>query len=203
MATDGPNAPTSVVSAIILDPGGGGNQSGTIEWADPANAIGSDNAYATVPMTTAGDDSQGLIAVHFDFAVPAGAVVTGIAAILEYKSSALGNKVSGHVCLMYQGVAIGAVKDTTGYWPSTDTTQTLGGDGDRWSLGSVPAAVLNDDTFGVGVWVELGIDDATTASLDAITMTVYYVEGGSAMPCGARFIESRRGFIARAARRGW
>lgn len=156
-------------------------------WSNPSNAGASDNSYATFSRGTSGN-SRYLRAYNFGFAIPVGATINGIAVSVERKAD--NNSASYNVydntiqlctaSLTYSGD--NKANASSVYWPTSDGTATYGGAADTWSF-SPTVAGINSSDFGVVVRATMfNIDDglAITASVDAVSITVYYTAATTA-----------------------
>lgn len=186
MPSSGPNSADIIES---VDPLGGADP-GTYawSWANPANAMASDNSYATSQVTGfatgtfTGTDE--LRTRDFDFAIPDEATITGIEVFVECKA-ATANRAQGPICQLLFGNAgndddwIGDTRPTTsGHAAISDTVYTRGGPSDLWNA-ELAASKVNSANFGVALqFVGPAFSNHTTAvSVDAVTMTVYYSVG--------------------------
>lgn len=158
--------------------GNSAENGGTIEWATPANANVSDNAYATATMPV-GSISLGLKMTNWAFPIPEGATITGVSFDVESKA---GNpsKIASALNLVKAGAMFGvAAPPYLGYWGTTDEHQIYGGS----SYLPVPLtpADVNSELFGVFIQVYSSATGtgSTTASIDSVAITVYYTEAES------------------------
>jgi hypothetical protein len=144
-----------------------------LPWTDPSNAKTSDNSYATNAINIG--QSDGLIAVDFDFAIPAGATINGIVLSIERKSSRTLRSKDYLVQLTKDGVngATASKADTTTTYGTSDATISYGGATDTWGI-SWTAEEVNSDTF--GSIFQCTCTSLATVSVDAFTVKVYYTE---------------------------
>jgi hypothetical protein len=143
-------------------------------WVNPANAKLSDNVYATCEISTALVDTQTLFAKKFGFAIPGGAVITGIVAEIERKAPAGATVNDWSVKLAKAGVLSGTDHAKATYWPESDTVETYGSSTDLWGLTLTPADV-NAEGFGIGLRaINVVTIAAANLTVDAIKLTVYY-----------------------------
>lgn len=145
-----------------------------VDWATPSNAAASDDSYATAALQTLAPTSDPLRATVFDFsAIPATAIVSGIAVVIEAKASAAAYIT--YCELQSSGVRIGTRDTTDKSLTTSDAEYTYGGDGSLWGI--VTRDTL-DATFGVQLQAVADPDD-TTVSVDAISVVVYWTEATS------------------------
>lgn len=171
--------------ATIVDDAG----VGTIAWTNPANAGVSDDVYATAATTT-GLTTHYLNAQNCGFSIPADARIDGIAVAVERKSSGV-NHIDFRARII-KGGAISAAY-TLGQaqvWPSTDGVAIYGGPADLWALAWTPADI-NGGGFGFALAVRQSGGAGQTASVDAITITVYYTRPGDTQVTVVKFREPR------------
>lgn len=115
---------------------------------------------------------------NFGFNVPLNATIVGIeAAILQRVSSPGGGIHDSILTLGLNGSALGINKASALNWFDTLNTQTYGGPNDLWGTTLTPNDV-NDATFGLYYEITNTSYDQT-ASVDYMTMTVYYQIGTS------------------------
>ena len=158
---------------LVMDRSGSMNDSLTqiIPWTNPANASASDNSYATVSLGNM-QQSDYLQITDFNFNIPAGATITGIEVRVKRKASANSQIKDDSVLLMKNG-AIGTTnKAGTVTWTISDATITYGSSTDLWG-DTWTASDINN--AGVAFAAQ-GTSTATTASVDYVSMTVYYTQ---------------------------
>lgn len=152
---------------------------GSKAWSNESNAKSSDNAYATAALKAA-EVSHFLKATNFGFGLPENAAVTAIYVSVERKASALSMIYDSQVRLCLNGEVLvgGSAHDKASNqpWPTSDTTRIYGDPNPLWGLKWTPTQI-NSTGFGAAINTEnLGASEAT-ASIDAISITVYYTEG--------------------------
>lgn len=148
---------------------------GNISWSNLSNASGSDNAYATVTVTnpTATFSAQ-LRFRNWGFTIPIGSTITGIEVTIERKSAS-GTLITTGAYVAVGGIEGGTIHDQSAVWSTTESTITLGGSSDLWGL-TPTAAQVNASNFGWAISVNQPSAGSDTASVDHVTMTVYYSE---------------------------
>jgi hypothetical protein len=155
---------------------------GGTAWTNPGNAKASDNAYATV--STTGEetiDSQYLLIKKLGFAIPEAATILGISVGVERKASIAtsDHNVQDLAARIVKGGVIGSTdKSAAGYWPTSDTAKSYGSSSDLWGE-TWAASDVNAEGFGFALRAAVLHEHAgtnTTASVDAITITVYFAE---------------------------
>jgi|GEM_PF-5775413 len=153
-------------------------------WALPENAAASDDAYASVSASFVEDpvnqNTNGLKATGFGFAVPASSVIDGLLVEIE-KSATLSdanNAVDLSVRLARPDGSLGTENkaDSATSWPTADAYASYGGDADLWSEALTPE-IVNDPGFGLVISARLHAENtAVTANVDHIRATVYFSE---------------------------
>lgn len=169
MASQGPN-----ISGTQANDGAGPN------WLNLGNITSSNNVYSTVSFN-AGSNTAYLKATNFGFSIPTGATINGIVVDIERKSS--GNsgflRIYDFAVYLVKGGSIGGNNNKfIPSWSVSDTVASYGSESDLWGL-SWTDSDINSSNF--GVVLKLRSDSpkgAVTASVDLITMTVYYTSGG-------------------------
>ncbi|MDD5738513.1 MAG: hypothetical protein PHY72_01095 [Candidatus Pacebacteria bacterium] len=168
-----------IVCAIASGPnnpsiGADDSSTGTISWSNPTRIVSSNNSYATARL----DDNQishYLKATNFSFAIPFGAVINGITAEIEKKSSN-GSRIKDYQVRIIKGGAIGAInRAISSWWGTSDTYATYGSSSDLWGE-SWTYSDINDANFGVAIsaYKNTAAGGVITASIDHIRITVAY-----------------------------
>jgi hypothetical protein len=127
------------------------NAVGTLTWANPSNAIESDNAYAATSDPGVGTYySHYLKATNFGFAIPAGATINGIVVTYEKQYVNAGVVYDNEIRIVKADGAIGTTNKaaTATVWPSTDASNSYGSSTDLWGE-TWDADKINDIDFGV------------------------------------------------------
>lgn len=173
MSTAGPNSPGTLANDSAV---------GTVAWSNPGNAASSNDVYATF-STSGVQQSNYLKATNLGFGVPAGATIDGVTVSIERKAghnTAFRNVVDYAVRLVVGGTVSGGVdKALSTSWPTSDGTASYGGAADLWGL-TLSAADVNGSGFGVVLQAtSSGTNGSTSGSVDHITITVTYTEGGT------------------------
>ena len=145
-------------------------------WSGPANAISSNDVYAipTANMPNNGDYTDYLKITNFQFTIPTGSVITGIAVNVE-RSDANGKSKDSEVKVIKAG-SIGVTnKALSPAWGGTDAVQTYGANGDIWG-NTWAVADINATNFGFAFSAKRvgGGGQATLAKIDEVIITVYY-----------------------------
>jgi|GEM_PF-1355084 len=158
--------------------------SGTV-WENPLSAISDDNVSATTKVTTGFGTttlgSQTLYVSGYNLAIPANAEIGGIEVrIARHQTGAFGNAYDSAVQLVKAGVVVGNnLAATTSNWPTAKAYRTYGGLYYTWGVNWTPEE-LNSAGFGVALTISQYADFASsTASVDAIDVTVRYFLPGS------------------------
>lgn len=184
----------SSVSLIFADnsielPSTGANVSaGGTNWTSPSNVVANDDSYVTLSATFDEDpitvNSNRLRASGFGYSIPSDATVNGIKVEISRKSNSTstGSVKDNQVYLVDAdgtSVSVSNKADTSTSWPTTEGVATYGGSSDLWGSTWDPADI-NDTDFGVYLKaVVVGTSATETASVDSITVTVYYTPVGS------------------------
>lgn len=107
-------------------------------------------------------------ATWYDFFVPSNETVVGVTVYIE--RSVQGGAVDNSVRLIVGGSIVGDDKADDDPWPSSDAVAEYGGATDLWGLTTLTPADVNAQDFGVALSASMAAE--TTASVDAITVTV-------------------------------
>ncbi len=170
MSTTGAKAPGTLADDASF---------GAIAWTNPGNAASSDNVYATAAFTGAGT-SHYLKATNFGFSIPSDARINGVTTTIERACAAGGVVTDNFVFLVVAGVVQQTGKNQ--YRPEAwstvgDEVVTYASPSDQWAIALTPA-IVNASGFGVAIAARKFNGGAHTASIDAITLTVYYQRPG-------------------------
>lgn len=140
-------------------------------WTNPTYVLSSNNwdAYDSIPGNS---QSASLDVTNFGFAVPANATITGIVAYVE-RSASGGGVDDEDVYLLIGGAVRGVDKGSMSDWPTYDWVRSYGGSADLWGASWTPAEV-NASTFGLRLRVDNDSSSTRTASVDHISIRVYY-----------------------------
>lgn len=151
------------------------SSSGTPAWENPNNVKVSDNVYATSTMTAAEKITGGLVVTNFGFTIPATARIAGVKLMIEAKA----NKTAALPCISLVSLQVSGIgKAVADPLTTSDVVYPYGGESDLWGS-TLTAAIVNGVSFGATIQLGLaGTAETTIASIDAVTMTVYYEEGG-------------------------
>ncbi len=143
-------------------------------WSYPEYVYADDANYATYTIPTN--------ATGYGFAIPSNATIKGIQVAVARSSSSNGGNNSindSGLYLLKGGSQVGASRGTTTDWPTSITAATYGGTNDLWGAAWSPSEI-NSTGFGVALagYNQSGYG-TRTASVDYITVTVYYVVNGT------------------------
>jgi len=121
--------------------------------------------------------SRILYAYDFGFTIPAGATILGVTADVMRNSTSASGIVDSAVTL-YTGEPVGSNHASAALWTLNTAIITYGDSTDTWNY-TLTADSVNNPQFGLAVLVMDKSLSATfvTASVDHITMTVYYSTG--------------------------
>lgn len=138
-------------------------------WTNPDNVKASDDAYATA---TAGR-TDWLKMQDFDFAaLPSTSKITGIELAVHCKGLHVKDD---QVYLIYEGITKGSDRAGCIEWDNNENIHVLGSSSDTWGWNLTPALVKSE-WFGVNFAAKNFDSEGGTASIDYITLTVYYEE---------------------------
>lgn len=151
---------------------------GVDTWSNPANAISSDNTYATCSVVANYMLSHYLKATNFGFSVPTEATINGILVEFEVKESLGSDKVSSNGVRIVKGGTIGSVNKWDGIeWSTTDTYKSYGSSSDLWGETWTPSDI-NSSNFGVVLQVSSN-SGGGDAYVDHIQIKVYYTDNST------------------------
>lgn len=154
-------------------------------WVSATNAKTNDASYATYPDRTKDSTSATLILQDYGFAIPADAVITGIAATVKlnaWVSHTYGDVYTGFLSLRdAAGAFVGTGKVDGTAWPITSsdggvtTTRVYGSSSDMWGVALTPTMV-NDPDFGLSIALNYTVSNGATieSGIDYMSLTVYY-----------------------------
>lgn len=180
------------------------SSTGSVSWEKPSDATYTDSLYATAKFSGSGDTSNYLKATNFGFNIPKNAVVKGIEVNVKKNGTQINGGVLDNNVRLVKNDAIQSTnkKDSTGpevWQPSDYNTATYGGGGfvtssfiaidskyggsdDLWGS-SLTADDVNSKDFGVAIsakfYQDNSVTNSATASINQITMTVYYEVSGA------------------------
>ena len=166
--------PTRGISYDIV----GGNKA----WANADRITAVDRRYSTATFTGVEFSAltEWLCGYTFGFAIPSDATITGVSA--TYRRSASSsvpcNIIDSAIflCSPYTNPLHIAGKTAVGAWSERgDRDDTVGADGDLWGAILTPA-IVNSSDFGVRLRAERTGTGGIIASVDAVSMTIYYTE---------------------------
>ena len=171
MATAGPSAPGTMADDSAVGAG---------VWATVDNAKVNDSSYST--------NGSGAPATHyikataFGFSIPSGATINGIEVGITRKAdnNSKFNYASDNIVkLVKGGSVVGTSKASAGTkWPTSDGTVTYGATSDLWGT-TWTDSEINASNFGV---VLSANTVSATASVNYISATITYTEGGGGGP---------------------
>ena len=154
------------------------------EWNNFQYITNADHQYAEVTLAAYPSCFQStcyysriLFAYDFGFTIPAAATITGVkAAVLRMSTAA--TAVSDSAVQLFNGQPTGMNHASQALWTPALTTEIYGDSTDTWGIALTPDSV-NSNLFGLAVQVMNKNLSASfiTASVDHITMTVYYSTG--------------------------
>lgn len=144
-----------------------------VAWANTGFAFSTNPAQATTCALTTGQGSQFLVVSGFGLNLPVGAKILGIQ-VSFYAACPFSQPVNvqlvvgGHAPGNAIGAAVGATVNS-----SAMTQFSFGNSSFLWGTTNLTVANVNDNTFGVGVWMPFPTASGS-ASLNRLTMTITY-----------------------------
>jgi hypothetical protein len=157
--------------------GANDNGVGTVDWTDTSNITTSDNARATVALSS-NQISHYLTATGFGFSIPAGSIIQGIQAELELGADNTFGDGEHSIKIIKGGTVQGTDKSTNGSWGGiggADQITTYGGASDLWGV-SWTASDINASDFGVAAACDTnGVGASREGRIDRVRITVTFV----------------------------
>ncbi len=153
----------------------GNSGAGTISWTIPASSlITNDTNYATASLD-ASQATHYLLASGFGFTIPTGATIDGIqVTVRRFESGSTDRVYDNHVYLMKTGTIGGTDLKKTTAWGQTEQDITYGSSTEKWGQ-TWTAEDINNSTTGLAFSAIKDSDNnSRTASVDYVSMTVYY-----------------------------
>lgn len=151
---------------------------GTLAWATPANAVSSNNAYATVSLNDL-QVSNYLRCTGYGFAIPAGAAILGITVSVERKASNTNSVRDAAMRLVRDVAGVPTVqatdRSTLTNYTTADVIEAHGGAADLWG-GAWTDADINSVNFGAAFASQKpgAAGGARTVSVDHMPIRVTY-----------------------------
>lgn len=150
------------------------------EWNNVWNIQAADDSVATTMVYPAGNCfmslcsySRYLYASHFNFAIPADAVIDSILVDIKRSAHDQNTLMDSTVRLEKMGMLTGNNLKSPDFWPITSAYQSYGHDDPLWGIDWLPSD-LNDTATGVVLKVMNLTSSNAKADVDHIQMTVYY-----------------------------
>ncbi len=151
---------------------------GTIAWTNSANAISSNNAYATASNVIRNTTTNYLNCTGFNLAVPSGATISGITVYVERKTGSGTTLKDAFVYLIKGGTISTALNGATATsYPTTDQIEAHGGQTNLWGTTWTVTDVNDTTNFGVAFAAKNTSTTSTTnrtISVDHIQIRVDY-----------------------------
>jgi len=142
-----------------------------VDWTNPTRIVSSNDSYATASINN--NDTYYLLATNFGLTVPTDATITGVVVKIEAKAGTAARIKDASVKLIKGGSISGDDKALATLYTTSDAIYFHGNPNDMWGLVLTPADV-NASTFGVAYSAIETTTNATTVSIDVITVTIYY-----------------------------
>jgi hypothetical protein len=167
---------------------GGVGPSGSESWSSTQNITAPDGNYATSDLSTSagdpGPDGTSYInATGFNFNIPSGSTINGVAATAYVGSFPVTGFIHGGVStdsiqLLKAGVQSGTGHSGGSWTQGSITPQSYGSSSDLWGT-SLTASDVNNSGFGVSIAAVMpgpggSLGRAMTAAVDYVFVTVYY-----------------------------
>jgi hypothetical protein len=151
------------------------NSYGVTAWGTPANAMTSNNQFATATALILGQKTNYLKATNFGFNIPAAATVCGIEVKFQRTfSGLLGNITDAIVKIVRDGVVEENNYASGTSWSGSNVYVTFGNTTEDWGCTWTPGQI-NASDFGVVIAANLGgVLVLPSAKVDHIQITVYY-----------------------------
>jgi hypothetical protein len=165
MPSAGPFYPNTVIDD--------NSNGGAVAWSSVYNVQTSDNSYAQVNLSVGVTPSDYIKMTNFGFAIPNGVTILGIEVNIEKKASHASGILDDEIKLVKGGVVQSTNKASGSLWSTTDAVSTYGGSNDLWST-TWSVADINDSNFGVVLSAKWNASSSPSASVDLVTITVYY-----------------------------
>ncbi|MEO8332273.1 MAG: DUF6701 domain-containing protein [Gallionella sp.] len=149
---------------------------GTIAWVNPANAISSNNVYATAANVIRNTTTNYLNCTGFNLNAPTGAIISGITVYVERKTS--GGTIRDAFVYLIKGGTISTALNaaTTTNYPTADAIEAHGGQTNLWGT-TWTVAEVNAANFGLAFSAKNTSTTSTTnrtISVDHIQVRVDY-----------------------------
>lgn len=145
---------------------------GTTAWTSPTNALTSDANYATTNLSR-NTTSNYLRCSGYGFAIPTGAVISGITVKVDRVSaSPNANPTDNEDKLMKAGATVGTSQTASAAWSTTQTVATFGGAANLWGT-TWAVSDVNNTGFGFSMVIN-ATKNNTPASVDSIVVDVTY-----------------------------
>jgi len=165
----GPRNPGLVKNGIVT-------HGGPFLWTAPANALSSDDFYATATLTP-GDDTRWLEFTNFGFPLLTGGKIEWVE--VEFEISRTGDPVKDSAArLIVDGVASATDKSSAVDWPTVDTYRLYRYTPAEWGFPSLTLAQVNSSGFGALLAAQNSGAGSGTARVDHCRITLC-VTGGT------------------------
>lgn len=113
---------------------------------------------------------------NFGFALPSGAIVTGVTASITRSADVASAAYDQYIKLIVSGSIAGDNKyDITAPWPTSSTAKTYGAFNSTWG-NSLTRAIVNASNFGISI-SSICYGAAVIPAVQSVTLTVYYSTG--------------------------
>ena len=144
-------------------------------WANPAGSLGSDGSYATTgTMVALGAYTDYLVVTGFGFALPPGAIISGIVVDIE-RSDAFRRTADYSIRIVKNGaIGVSEHSSSAGY-RMNDSYQSYGSSGDLWGEAWTDVDI-NSSGFGIAIAAQrsVGGGGPTAGKVNDVQITVFY-----------------------------
>lgn len=146
------------------------------DWSNLSNLSSNDNAYATVQLSSNGDNTDYLHLTNFNFNIPTNATILGVRVLVRRfssNSSSANNIFDQTAQLIVGGSRAGDNKANLTKWGSTEEQIIYGSSTDNWGQALTPA-IINNTNFGFAFRLTTNTS-ARIASVDEVIVEVNYI----------------------------
>ena len=153
-------------------------------WATPNNSKDDDGVnFTTCSLTDGGHSDYDKLTNPGSHGMPDGSTINGIQVDIKRKASL--NGVDDQITDRHVYIVVGGTIQTTWtdlkaatVWPTTNTNKTYGGSSQLWGNPGTWAVSDFDSGFGVAISVNATATVANIASIDYISVKIYYTPAG-------------------------
>lgn len=154
---------------------------GTIDWTNPTNVYADDDALATCGPIGTSEISKQLRCRAFGFTIPTHANICGVVVSSNCFADAANRVQDYSIQLLVAGNLDGDNLSVTSTFWATDTGTVREWGSNRTLPVFLTPALVNSTVFGVSIQITNNGLAAATASVDLVSMTIYYEQSMSSM----------------------